>query len=734
MAEGTAVDVTIGDGPATQNLISDRLDAFVRKWEANGDPPRLADFVPDNPPAVRRIALVELIKLDLDFRWSQGHLKQVEAYAAEFPELAGPAGVPCDLILAEYEARRKHMTAPAVEDYAARFPAQAETVARLLGSPGTVRVARAKAGNPAEVLPGQQLDDFDLLALVGEGAFARVFLARQRSMQRLVAVKVSADQGAEPQTLGQLDHPHIVRVYDQRVLPDRGLRLLYMPYLPGGTLRNVVPLVRATPVAERSGKLLLKAVDAALTLRGEVPPAESPERARIAAMSWPETVAWLGARLADALDYAHEHGVLHRDLKPANVLLGADCAPRLADSNVSTSSKVDGAGPEAFFGGSLPYMSPEQAEAFNPAHSRPVDSLDARADVYSLAVTLWEILTGSRPFPDEPVTGDWPKTLAAVAAHRLAGPDVAALAKLPPDVLPGLTDVLFRCLEPDPARRYATAGELAGQLDLCRKPRARDLIVPAPGWRTWVSHHALVAILTIGLAVNGLASWLNIVYNRATLVDPNPAIRDTFQFLMIIVNGTFFPACTALIVWYVWPVDRALKRSPPMSLPAADLARLRRRCLGIGNVSVLITFAAWALSGIIFPMAMDLAVQGLPASFHAHFLASQTLCGLVAVTYPQFGITFLAVRCLFPTLVPHAAVSADDVARLRAVDRAQSVYLLVAAAVPMLAVGLLAGFGAENRAVLAVLSVVGVAGFVAATLLTSAIRADRAALEELRAD
>jgi hypothetical protein len=293
---------------------------------------------------------------------------------------------------------------------------------------------------------------------------------------------------------------------------------------------------------------------------------------------------------------------------------------------------------------------------------------------------------------------------------------------------------LKTCLAPDPVRRFATAGELAGQLDLCRKPRARDLLVPEPGWRTWVVRHALAAVLAIGLAVNGLASWLNIAYNRATLVDPNPAIRDTFQFLMVLVNGTFFPICTALMVWYVWPVDRALRRGPPRTLPAADLARLRRRCLGTGNVSVLIIFGAWLLSGIVFPVTMHLSVQELPASFHLHFLASQVLCGLVAVTYPQFGISFLSVRCLFPALVPHAAVSADDDARLRAVDRAQTVYLLVAASVPMLAVGLLAGIRAENRSVLAVLSVVGVAGFVAATLLTSAIRADRAALEEVKAD
>lgn len=79
-----------------------------------------------------------------------------------------------------------------------------------------------------DVEVGQQVDDFDLLMGLGSGAFGRVFLARQRSMQRLVAVKISHDHGNEPQTLAQLDHDYIVRVFDQRLLEDRKLRLLYM--------------------------------------------------------------------------------------------------------------------------------------------------------------------------------------------------------------------------------------------------------------------------------------------------------------------------------------------------------------------------------------------------------------------------------------------------------------------------------------------------------------------------
>ena len=148
----------------------------------------------------------------------------VEEYLAAFPELQA-GGAPCDLIYEEFLARRRAGEAVRAEDYAARFPERAAELGRLMGSatsPGSTSLVGEPVVQTLE--PGATVEDFDLLALLGKGAFARVFLARQRSMQRLVALKASADFGQEPQTLAQLDHPHIVRVFDQRLLPGRGLR------------------------------------------------------------------------------------------------------------------------------------------------------------------------------------------------------------------------------------------------------------------------------------------------------------------------------------------------------------------------------------------------------------------------------------------------------------------------------------------------------------------------------
>ena len=194
-----------------------------------------------------------------------------------------------------------------------------------------------------------------------------------------------------------------------------------MQYVAGGTLQAVLEIIRQTPAAERSGQTLLGAVDKAVEERGESPPAESSQRERLAGRTWPETVCWLGVCLAHALDYAHRRGVLHRDVKPANVLLTAEASPKLADFNVSFSSKIDGANPAAFFGGSLAYMSPEQLEAFNPACAREASDLDGRSDLYSLCIILWELLAGRRPFCDDSLGANWAHTLAGMTEQRRRG-------------------------------------------------------------------------------------------------------------------------------------------------------------------------------------------------------------------------------------------------------------------------------------------------------------------------
>ena len=193
-------------------------------------------------------------------------------------------------------------------------------------------------------------------------------------------------------------------------------------------------------------------------------------------------------------------GVLHRDIKPANVLLGADASPRLADFNVGFCSKVNGASPQSFFGGSLVYMSPEQLEAYNPAHERSAADLDGRSDIYSLGVTLWELLTGERPFADDRLDGAWAVALLAVTNRRRAGMPAKALAAVPPDCPDSLVRALMRCMEPDPAKRYRRRRALGCRARFASvSTDAKAAQSTANDWRRIARRWPFCAMLAAGL-------------------------------------------------------------------------------------------------------------------------------------------------------------------------------------------------------------------------------------------
>ncbi|WP_194816974.1 serine/threonine-protein kinase [Nocardia sp. XZ_19_385] len=596
---------------------------------------------------------------------------------------------------------------------------------------------------------GQQIDDFDLLTGLGSGAFARVFLARQRSLQRLVAVKISADHGTEPQTLAQLDHDYIVRVFDQRLLDSGGardgrsrrLRLLYMQFLPGGTLLGVLRWVRATPPAERSGRLLLDAVDAAMEEKGEIRPTDSSVRAEIAALSWPETVAWLGRRLAEALHYASEHGVLHRDVKPANVLLTAEGVPKLADFNISFSRNVEGTSPVAYFGGSLAYMSPEQLEACHPGKGRSAADLDTRADIYSLGVVLWELLTGAKPFDDVTAGanahGD-DTTLEAMLERRSSGVEAAALQRVPSDCPAALCRVLLTCLEPERDKRWSSGEVLAKQFDLCLDARARELVDPKAGsWRLRLRPWIMPVLLaSIGLP-NVLASLYNIQHNQTLIVERmTEEAQRTFLIVTGAVNSIFFPLGFLLVVYlsrFILTVPRGLRHGKHYD--PETLRRARADALLLGERAVAIPFCLWVISGITFPLALQLATGEITGRSVVHFLASIVVCGAIAASYPFFLATFYIVRCVYPVFLRHGEISADDAVWLRGLDRRCNGYLAVAASVPLLAVaGVTFLPPADIPMVIVAVRVLcagGIIAFVGSYLLFRELEADLQALERV---
>jgi serine/threonine protein kinase len=360
---------------------------------------------------------------------------------------------------------------------------------RLIGQADSVEASSMLGASRQKITlqPGDTIDDFDLLTRLGSGAFATVFLARQKSMQRLCALKVSVTRSNEAQTLAQLDHPNIVRVYDQRVIPEKNVRLLYMQYVAGASLSEVLDQLRLLPKTEWSGAALLKAISRQLQESGSGfgvtgNAHEHPLHRRLQRASWPESVCLLGIQVASALQYAHEQGVLHRDLKPANILLDENGAPKIVDFNISFCSKLDGVTPAAYFGGSLAYMSPEQLEVCHPDHPREADDVDARSDQYSLSVLLWEMLCGQRPFNDHVSDRSWPAALALAGQLRTQQPDLRHFGQLPFRSVAAIRDVLLRALASDRESRFGTADELARELRYCTEPETMASLRPSSNW------------------------------------------------------------------------------------------------------------------------------------------------------------------------------------------------------------------------------------------------------------
>src|SRR5262249_38590268 len=152
-------------------------------------------------------------------------------------------------------------------------------------------------------------------------------------------------------------------------------------------------------VSERSGADLLAALD-----EGPAPdvPVRGPARDWLCRASWVEAVCWVGACLAEALDYAHQRGLVHLDVKPSNVLLASDATPMLLDFHLARGPVQEGNPAPSWLGGTPAYLAPEQAAAMEAVRRDGAvpETVDGRTDVFSLGLVLYEALAGELPRPE----------------------------------------------------------------------------------------------------------------------------------------------------------------------------------------------------------------------------------------------------------------------------------------------------------------------------------------------
>ncbi len=334
--------------------------------------------------------------------------------------------------------------------------------------------AAAALARDAELAPGDRIGGYEILGVIGRGGSGVVYEARQKSPDRVVALKtvrlrLGGDESrflAEAQTLARFRHPAIAHIYEAGVHEAQGSRVPFF----------------SMEFVEGPGTIL--------------------DFARSRALGAPARLELL-ARVADGVHYGHQRGVIHCDLKPGNILVDEDGAPKIVDFGIARTGAAKEGGAE--LSGTLPYMSPEQCAA---------EHLDVRCDVYALGVVLYELLAGRLPID---VSGR--SITEARRAIREEAP--APLQSVAPEFRGDVSAIVHKAMEKDRERRYSSAAALADDL---RRHLSDHVVeaVPASAWAHAVkfARRQRVAFLSFAVAVvalitaAGVSSWLAVDNHR----------------------------------------------------------------------------------------------------------------------------------------------------------------------------------------------------------------------------
>ena len=440
---------------------------------------------------------------------------------------------PVEVLADEFIARRRNGETPSLDEYVARCPDRAEEIRELFPAIAAMERWKPRPSTPRQKFGGgpirERVGEYRLIREIGRGGMGIVYEAEQESLGRRVAVKVlpggvwgDDDRPTqrfvrEAKTAGSLHHPHIVPVFAVGV--EEGLSYYAMPLIEGAGLDRVILELRRRKVASYDGidpftdddfasiarTLVSRPDPSSLSASASTPSsmsAFSPTSSLFIAASLPITprsqvrgrglargVAEVGRQVAEALQYAHERGILHRDIKPANLLIDAEGVAWVADFGLAKALTHDDLSRTGDLVGTLRYMAPERFRGES----------DARGDVYSLGLTLYEALT-LRPAHDVPDRAELIRRIAEARPERPSAID--------PTIPADLETVVLKAIEPDPRRRYQDAAALAE--DLARFLDGRPILArrasPPERLTRWAARNralAALAVLSVALTLFG---------------------------------------------------------------------------------------------------------------------------------------------------------------------------------------------------------------------------------------
>ncbi|MGI9518911.1 MAG: protein kinase domain-containing protein [Pirellulaceae bacterium] len=359
---------------------------------------------------------------------------------------------------------------------------------------------------------------YELLNEIARGGMGVVFRARQSGLNRIVAVKmIIGGQLASPEQVqrflieaeaaANLNHPGIVPVYEFG--QHENTHYFSMGFVEGPSLADYA--------------------------------ADNPLE--------PQQAVALVHKIAQAVAYAHEHGVVHRDLKPANILLEQGVEPRITDFGLAKKTdEDDGLTKAGSIMGSVFFMSPEQALG-------KIDQIGPPTDIYSLGAILYKLLTGRPPFQAAGVM----ETIRQVTDHQPVPP-----RRLNPRIPRDLETICLKCLDKDQTRRYLTADALADDLQRFQEGRpieARPISRAAHLWR-WCRRNPLPASLSAGLAIALLAGVFiaATLWNRAQ--SEHRRAQDQQHMVQVVSNMVLKKSLDETEAWmrgFFYPVEQQMR-------------------------------------------------------------------------------------------------------------------------------------------------------------------------------